>query len=387
MKIAHLLISALLLWTLVALPAVAAEPSDSTAAPAEAPVEFARDVLPILSANCFSCHGPDENERQADLRLDVEADAKQDNGAGAAIVAGQPDASSIIARLTSNDPHELMPPPDSGRQVEPEQVEIIRRWIEQGAQWQQHWSFQPLVKPAGSLDDLVRKSLEAHSRTLQPAAAPHTLARRLSLDLIGLPPTPEMADALAADPSPEAYERLVDELLESPQFGEHWARMWLDLARYADTKGYEKDLGRTMWPYRDWVVDAFNADMPLAQFTTEQLAGDLLPNSTPAQLIATAFHRNTMSNDEGGTDDEEFRVAAVKDRVNTTVQVWMGLTMGCASAIATNTTRSRSRTTTASLRFSIKPKTPTAPTMRREWKSARPISSTSLASSKTAWKS
>lgn len=322
MKIVSRLASALLLWPLLSLPAAAE--------PAESQVQFARDVLPILSANCFACHGPDENERQADLRLDVEADAKQDLGDGAAIVPGRPDSSSVIARLTSSDPHELMPPPESGRRVEPEQVEIIRRWIEQGAQWQQHWSFQPLVKPAGTLDDLVREALAAHSRALQPAAAPHSLARRLSLDLIGLPPTLAMADALAAAPSPAAYERLVDELLDSPQFGEHWARMWLDLARYADTKGYEKDLGRTMWPYRDWVVDAFNADMPLDQFTLEQLAGDLLPDPTPEQLIATAFHRNTMSNDEGGTDDEEFRVAAVKDRVNTTVQVWMGLTMGCA---------------------------------------------------------
>ena len=323
MKIVPRFASALLLWPWMSLPAFAAEP-------AETEVQFARDVLPILSANCFACHGPDENERQADLRLDLEAGAKQDHGAGAAIVAGRPEASSIIARLMSTDAQEVMPPPESGREIEPEQIEIIRRWIEQGAQWQQHWSFQPLLKPAGTLDDLVREHLATRSRMLQPAAAPHTLARRLSLDLIGLPPSLDMADAFAADPSPEAYERLVDELLESPQFGEHWARMWLDLARYADTKGYEKDLGRTMWPYRDWVVDAFNADLPLDQFTAEQLAGDLLPNPTPAQLIATAFHRNTMSNDEGGTDDEEFRVAAVKDRVNTTVQVWMGLTMGCA---------------------------------------------------------
>ncbi|MEZ6114357.1 MAG: DUF1549 domain-containing protein [Pirellulaceae bacterium] len=152
----------------------------------------------------------------------------------------------------------------------------------------------------------------------------------MHLDLIGLPPTPEAADAFAADPSPEAYERMVDDLLARPQYGERWARMWLDLARYADTKGYEKDLGRTMWPYRDWVVQAFNTDKPLDQFTVEQLAGDLLPDATPQQRIATAFHRNTMSNDEGGTDDEEFRVAAVKDRVDTTIQVWMGLTMGCA---------------------------------------------------------
>lgn len=310
--------------------AEAADPVSPDAVPEEQRVEFARDVLPILSTNCFACHGPDENERQADLRLDVETDAKADHGGEAAIVAGDPDRSSVIARLTSSDPFEAMPPADSGKQLKPEEIEIIRRWIAQGAEWQRHWAFDPLTKPEGTLDDLVRARLAEHGLSLQPAASPHRLARRLSLDLIGLPPTLEMADALAADPSPEAYERLVDELLESPHFGEHWARMWLDLARYADTKGYEKDLGRTMWPYRDWVIDAFNADMPLDQFTVEQLAGDLLANPTQSQRIATAFHRNTMSNDEGGTDDEEFRVAAVKDRVNTTVQVWMGLTMGCA---------------------------------------------------------
>ena len=180
------------------------------------------------------------------------------------------------------------------------------------------------------MDALVSAALAKKGLALRAPAAPQTLARRLWLDLIGLPPTPEIADKFAADPSPAAYERMVDELLKKPQFGEHWARMWLDLARYADTKGYEKDRGRTMWPYRDWVVNALNADMPLDRFTTEQLAGDLLPNPTQQQLIATAFHRNTMANDEGGTDDEEFRVAAVKDRVDTTAQVWMGLTMGCA---------------------------------------------------------
>lgn len=336
MKIVQCLFALGLLALLTVLPLAADElprvdaEHRADALPQEQLVEFARDVLPILSANCFSCHGPDENERQAELRLDLEADAKRSRGEGAAIVAGRADASSLIARLISSDLSEVMPPPDSGKHVEPQQIETIRRWIDQGAQWQRHWAFQPLAKPAGALDDLVAVQLASRGLKLQAAASPHTLARRLSLDLIGLPPTPELADALAADPSPQAYERLVDDLLSSPRFGEHWARMWLDLARYADTKGYEKDLGRTMWPYRDWVIDALNSDMPLDQFTLEQLAGDLLPEPTSSQIIATAFHRNTMANDEGGTDDEEFRVAAVKDRVNTTVQVWMGLTMGCA---------------------------------------------------------
>jgi hypothetical protein len=293
-------------------------------------VDFARDVLPILSANCFACHGPDEHQRQAELRLDIEAAAKESRGDYAAITPGDLERSAVIDRLTSTDPDVMMPPPSSNRTVTPEEIETIRKWIEQGAEWSRHWSFGPVVRPPGTLDDQVTASLAAHGLGLRERADPHTLVRRLSLDLIGLPPTPEMADAFAADPSEAAYEALVDELLASPQFGEHWARMWLDLARYADTKGYEKDLGRTMWPYRDWVVSAFNTDMPLDQFTVEQLAGDLLPNPTQDQLIATAFHRNTMSNDEGGTDDEEFRQTAIKDRIDTTVQVWMGLTMGCA---------------------------------------------------------
>lgn len=294
------------------------------------PVQFSRDVLPVLSANCFACHGPDEHERQAGLRLDLEAEAKKVRDGKTVIAPGSIEKSSLIARLTSTDPDVVMPPPKSKKQLKPEQIETLRRWVAEGAKWQRHWSFEPVVKPAGTLDDLVKAELTKKGLTMQKAASPHALVRRLSLDLIGLPPTPEMADAFARDSSPAAYERLVDELLKRPQFGEHWGRMWLDLARYADTKGYEKDLGRTMWPWRDWVVNALNADMPLDQFTVEQLAGDLLPNATEQQLVATAFHRNTMANDEGGTDDEEFRTVAVKDRIDTTMQVWMGLTMGCA---------------------------------------------------------
>lgn len=301
------------------------------------PVKFGRDVLPILSTNCFACHGPDESERKAKLRLDVEADAKAKHDDGMPIVPGKPEQSTLIARLTSTDPSVVMPPPESHKTVKKEQIETLRRWISEGAKWGRHWSFEPVTKPevaSGSkqapIDELVSRALEKKGLKLRPAASPQQLVRRLSLDLIGLPPTPDVADKFAAASTPQAYEQLVDELLKSPQFGEHWARMWLDLARYADTKGYEKDLGRTVWPYRDWVINAFNADMPLDQFTIEQLAGDLLPNATDEQVIATVFHRLTMSNDEGGTDDEEFRVAAVKDRIDTTLQVWMGLTAGCA---------------------------------------------------------
>jgi hypothetical protein len=304
---------------------------------ASEPPRFGRDILPILSANCFACHGPDEKNRKAGLRLDVEANAKADRRNGPAIAPGHPEKSLIIARLTSQDPDIVMPPPGSHKQVRPEQIEMLRRWIADGAGWGKHWSFEPIARPVITgdikqhpIDDLVSATLSKKGLALRPPASPQTLTRRLWLDLIGLPPTPEIADKFAADPSPAAYERMVDDLLSRPQFGEHWARMWLDLARYADTKGYEKDRGRTMWPYRDWVVNAINADMPLDRFTTEQLAGDLFPNPTQQQLIATAYHRNTMANDEGGTDDEEFRVAAVKDRVDSTMQVWMGLTMGCA---------------------------------------------------------
>ncbi len=302
----------------------------ATAGRAEGPVQFARDVLPVLSANCFACHGPDEHERKGKLRLDIEADAKKATNDGTPIVPGKPETSTLMARLTTTDEDDLMPPPKSHKVVKPEQIETLRRWIAEGAKWQRHWSFEPVIKPAGTLDDQVRTELEKKGLALQKPASPQSLVRRLSLDLTGLPPTPEMADAFAKDPSRAAYALLVDELLKKPQFGEHWARTWLDLARYADTKGYEKDLGRTVWPYRDWVINALNADMPLDQFTVEQLAGDLLPNPTEQQIIATAYHRNTMANDEGGTDDEEFRVVAVKDRIDTTIQVWMGLTMGCA---------------------------------------------------------
>ena len=311
------------------------------AATAAEPVRYGRDVLPVLSAKCFACHGPDEEGRQADLRLDLEATAKADRDSGPAIVPGRPDESLLFQRITSQDPDLVMPPGDSHKPLTAEQAQVVQRWIAEGAVWGRHWSFEPVVrpevppvaggpKPHSPIDAFVAARLAERGLALQPAAEPHTLLRRLSLDLVGLPPSPEAAAAFAADPSPAAYEREVDALLATPQFGEHWSRMWLDLARYADTKGYEKDLGRTMWPYRDWVVEALNADLPLDRFTEEQLAGDLLPAATRQQLIATAFHRNTMSNDEGGTDDEEFRIAAVKDRIDTTVQVWMGLTMGCA---------------------------------------------------------
>ena len=300
-------------------------------------IRFGQDVLPILSTNCFACHGPDESVRKGNLRLDIEQDAKAAHDSGVTIVPGNPDDSMLIQRILSTDGDVVMPPPDSHNQLKPEQIATLKRWIKEGAVWGRHWSFEPIVRPEGSpadsvaaIDAIVETSLSEKQLNLSPEALPHQLIRRVALDLTGVPPTVEMADAFAANPTSEAYEKLVDDLLQNPQFGEHWARVWMDLARYADTKGYEKDLGRTMWPYRDWLINSINADMPLDQMTVEQLAGDLIQNATTDQLIATAFHRNTMSNDEGGTDDEEFRTIAVKDRVDTTLQVWMGLTAGCA---------------------------------------------------------
>ena len=305
---------------------------------ADRPIDFSLQIRPLLSEKCFSCHGPDEAHREAKLRLDEEASAKATRKDGAAIVAGDPTHSQAWNRILASDPDDVMPPPSTHRTLSAQERELIRRWIAQGASWGTHWAFAPLAAvdpalPAGpaAIDALVAAAPARHGLPFAAAATPHALARRLALDLTGLPPTPERADALAAASDlPAALAAYVDELLASPAYGEHWARMWLDLARYADTKGYEKDLTRDMWLYRDWVITALNADMPFDRFTIEQLAGDLLPDATQAQLTATAFHRNTMTNDEGGTDNEEFRIAAVKDRVDTTGQVWLGLTVGCA---------------------------------------------------------
>ncbi|MCB9921889.1 MAG: DUF1549 domain-containing protein [Planctomycetaceae bacterium] len=305
------------------------------------PIDFARDIRPVLSANCFACHGQDAETREAGLRLDRREDATARRDGDAAIVPGNAKASGLFRRITTQDADLLMPPPDSGHKLTPEQISTIGRWIDQGAEYSQHWAFVKPIRPdvphidkvdyvTTPIDAFILAELAKHQLTLSPAADRYTLIRRLSLDLTGLPPAPEEADAFVRDESPEAYERLVDRLLNSSAYGEHWARMWLDLARYADTKGYEKDQPREIWRYRDWVIEALNADMPYDQFTIEQLAGDLLPNATSQQQLATAFHRNTMTNDEGGTDNEEFRILAVKDRVDTTMQVWMGLTMGCA---------------------------------------------------------
>jgi len=308
-------------------------------ASADEPVSPA-DALRVLSGKCFACHGPDPSQRKAELRLDREGDARAARETGVPIVPGDPATSLIIQRIESSDPDLVMPPPDAPHSLSDAEKQLLRRWVRQGAVFAGHWSFQPLLRPqspahvsSGSqaIDHFVQQQQASRGLKLSPQAPPHRLARRLFLDAIGLPPTPAEADAFAAAADRDAaLEQLIDNLLARPEFGEHWARMWMDLARYADTKGYEKDLGRTVWPWRDWLIRSLNADVPLDQLSREMLAGDLLPNATPDQRLATAFHRQTMSNDEGGTDDEEFRIVAVKDRVDTTLQVWMGLTAGCA---------------------------------------------------------
>jgi hypothetical protein len=322
--------------------AVSLAVTGATAAEPPAAVDFNRDVRPILSKNCFACHGPDDGHRARNLRLDRRDDALKERRKGKPIVPGQPNESLIFARVTAADDAERMPPAESGNRLSADQIDILKRWIAQGAPYAEHWSFvaprspslPSVADPAWSrngIDAFVFDRLSRAGLTPSPSADRFTLIRRLSLDLRGLPPSPAEVDAFIAEKAPDAYERLVDRFLADPAYGERWARVWLDLARYADSAGYGSDpLRPNIYPYRDWVIAAFNRNLPYDQFTIEQIAGDLLPAATPEQRVATAFHRNTMTNTEGGTDDEEFRVAAVKDRVDTTLQVWMGLTAGCA---------------------------------------------------------
>lgn len=308
---------------------------------AEGP-DYGRDVRPILSQFCFKCHGPDETKREAGLRLDLRDEAIKPASSGERpIVPTEPAASELIRRLHSADPDEQMPPASAKMVLSAAQKAILRDWIAAGAEYKPHWSFVPPQQPPlpviarhdwprGGLDTFILSKLEAERLAPSPEADRYTLIRRTSLDLIGLPPSPEEADEFVNDSSPDAYERLIDRLLASPHYGERWGRRWLDLARYADTNGYEKDRTRSIWPYRDWVIRALNANIPFDQFSVEQLAGDMLPNATLEQRIATGFHRNTMLNEEGGIDPLEFRFYAMTDRVATTATVWLGLTLGCA---------------------------------------------------------
>jgi len=302
-----------------------------------APVDFSREILPILSENCFHCHGPDASGRKADLRLDTKEGAFLKNADGAAaIVPGHPEASMLVERILTTDKDELMPPPKSNRKVTPGERELLKRWVAEGANWGTHWAFAPLKKPAipsnGSshpIDALVRERLKSENLDLQPRAPRRTLLRRLSLDLIGLPPSLEETANFDADTAEDALARTVDRLLASPRYGERMAWDWMEAARYADTNGYQGDNERTMWPWRDWVVNAFNRNLPYDQFTLWQLAGDLLPEATHDQKLATGFLRNYAINGEGGRIAEENRVDYVMDMAETTGTVWLGLTFLC----------------------------------------------------------
>lgn len=305
-------------------------------------VEFNRDIRPILSDLCFQCHGPDQSQRHSELRLDTEAGAHSPLQEGRrAIVAGKPDQSELLRRIGSTDPNLVMPPPEVERRVSARQKELLTRWIQQGARWEQHWSFVTPVQasppsvvakvwPNSPVDTFVLSRLEAEGLAPAPEAYRLTLLRRVTLDLTGLPPSTDDVDSFAADTSPDAFERVVDRLLASPRHGERMAIRWLNAARYADTSGYQSDGERVMWRWRDWVIDAFNHNLPFDQFTVEQLAGDLLPSPTLDQRIATGFNRNHRGNAEGGIIPEEFAVEYVVDRVETTATVWLGLTAMCA---------------------------------------------------------
>jgi hypothetical protein len=326
-------------WLGIVLTAAASTPpAPGQAAPAATAISFNRDIRPILANNCFACHGPDEKHRETKFHFDTEDGAYAKRGV---IVPGKPADSLLVQRITNPDPDEHMPPPDSGHSLTDRQIGLLRRWIDEGAKWDTHWAYVPpkrVEPPTVSRPEWVRNPIDQFilarldREGLQPSveADKVTLLRRVTYDLTGLPPTPAEVDAFLADKSPDAYERRVDALLRSPHYGERMAVPWLDAARYADTHGYHIDSLRTMWPWRDWVIAAFNRNMPFDEFTIEQLAGDLLPDATKDQTIASGFNRNHMINFEGGAIAEEYQVEYVIDRVEATSSAFMGLTMGCA---------------------------------------------------------
>ncbi|MCX7418051.1 MAG: PSD1 and planctomycete cytochrome C domain-containing protein [Planctomycetia bacterium] len=309
-------------------------------------ISFNREIRPILSDACFQCHGPDDKQRKAGLRLDVKESALKAAESGAtAVVPGKVDASELIKRLITTDESLRMPPANSGKKITPQQIELIKRWIAEGAEYQGHWAFIPAVRPAvpdlkpeisnlksqipNSIDHFILARLNQAGLKSSAEADKTTLIRRVTLDLTGLPPTPGAVDTFLADTSDNAYEKVVDRLLKSPRYGEQMARPWLDMARYADSNGFQVDSSRFQWPWRDWVIHTFNDNMPFDQFTVEQLAGDLLPKPTQSQIVATGFNRNHRLNGEGGIIAEEWRVETVIDRVETTGMTWLGLTFNC----------------------------------------------------------
>ena len=310
----------------------------------EAPsaLDYSRHIRPILSSNCFKCHGPDEKERKAGLRLDLQESLLQRSASGEiAIIPGRPDKSTLMARITTSDPSLHMPPPNSNKTLTAKEIELLQNWIQQGAVYKLHWSYIKPRRPdipivqgrrwvQGGIDHFILQRLEMEGLTPASEADRVTLIRRLCLDLTGLPPTLEEIDRFIEDDRPDAYERVVDRLFASPQFGERMAQDWLDLSRYGDTNGYENDSDRSIWKYRDWVINAFNSNMPFDQFAIEQIAGDLILDATPEQRVATGFSRNVTYNEEGGADPDEYMVKYAVDRTNTTAAVFLGMTMGCA---------------------------------------------------------
>ena len=319
----------LVLFGLVSAPALAQEA-----------IQFTSSIKPILANKCFACHGPDQ--QKAGLRLDDAESAYLVLKSGdRAIVPHQPDASTLVERIFTDDPDTLMPPPEKDNPLTVSEKKLLKQWVTQGAEYEMHWAYEPPKRPTtpsvqvkgwsrNAIDLHVLANMERAGLHPSSEADPYVLLRRVYLDLIGLPPTPDQIDQYINDPRPNRYEHVVNELLMSPAYGERWTRYWLDLARFADTNGYEKDRYRSIWPYRDWVINALNDGMPFDEFSIRQLAGDMLPDATEADRVATGFHRNTMMNEEGGIDIEEFRFESIVDRVNTTGTTWMGLAMGCA---------------------------------------------------------
>ena len=306
------------------------------------PIDFQRDIRPVLSDNCFACHGPDSKTRMAGLRLDLKDAAFAARSKGAAIVPGKPESSLLYQRITEQKAVLRMPPESSHKKLTPDQISLIKQWIDAGAPWREHWSFQAPVKvkppvvanavwARNPIDRFILAKLQANGLTPEVAAAKRTLIRRVSLDATGLPPKPAEIDEYLKDTSPQAYERMVDRFLASPHYGEHRGRYWLDAARYGDTHGIHVDNYREIWPYRDWVIQAFNRNFPFDQFTIEQLAGDMLPDATLDQKIATGFHRCNVTTNEAGIIEQEYEEIYAKDRADTTGAVWLGLTVGCAT--------------------------------------------------------
>ncbi|QEH38921.1 Planctomycete cytochrome C [Aquisphaera giovannonii] len=326
----NLLVASLALG-LASSTARAAEPTENVAPAVPARVEFNRDVRPILSDSCFLCHGPDKGRRKGDLRLDLRDEAIK----AEALVPGKPDESALVERILSDDPGEIMPPPKSNKTLDARQKEILKRWVQQGAEYQKHWSYEKPVKaevPAGrnAVDVLVRRRLAEVGLKASPEADRRTLIRRLSSDLTGLPPSPEEVKAFVEDTSPGAYERLVDRLMASPHYGERMAIGWLDVVRFADTIGYHSDNPRNVWPYRDWVIRSFNDNKPFDRFTIEQVAGDLLPDASTETRVGSAFNRLLLTTEEGGAQPKDYEARMLTDRVRAVGAAWLGQTTGCA---------------------------------------------------------